>query len=146
MSTIHKLSWTNVEDNIRDIVEKTPQPQIGLIAIARGGFIPTSLLIQSWPSVHVASIRIQHYGKDKKPLPSAYVSDLSLCAGVGKGAGWYLVDDIVDEGATMAKAKEIFPEAQTLAIAHKGRCQAPDYFAFQVMDPELWIKFPWEPD
>lgn len=142
MTTVYDMTWTMVEDNVRDIVASAEPPTMGLIAIARGGVIPAAMLLQHWKGLQIVTRGFSRY--DIHNIPGAPRStDSIIQLGMGDGLGWYIVDDVVDEGDTMAYLKAIYPQAKTLAICHKGKGLPPDMYAFE-LHRDMWVKFPWE--
>lgn len=144
MPTYH-MGWDEVEASIQALSKSVPPPTRGLIAIARGGIVPAGLLVRHWSNLHIFVIGLTRYNlgsfKGGKIRPTQF--NFSSGGGVGSGEGWYIVDDLVDEGVTMERAKYYYPRAKSLTIAHKGKTTPPDYFAFAIA-ADIWIQFPWE--
>jgi xanthine phosphoribosyltransferase len=117
------------------------RPWQGLIAVSRGGLVPAAIVARVLDIHLIETICIASYdGQEKGPLEVIKPSP----AVAGKGAGWLLVDDVADSGATAAEARQMLPEAHYAALYVKpaGR-PFVDTFLREV-DQNVWIDFPWD--
>jgi xanthine phosphoribosyltransferase len=144
-SRIHVASWHEMHREATDLADRVADrgPWKGLIAVSRGGLVPAAIVARVLDIHLVETVCISSYdGREKGPLevikPSSAVA--------GKGAGWLLVDDVADSGATAAEARQMLPEAHyaTLYVKPAGR-PFVDTFLRQV-DQNVWIDFPWDRD
>jgi len=110
----------------------------GVVAIARGGLVPAAIVareleIRVIDTVCVASYDHQTQGK------------VTILKGIeGDGAGWVIVDDLVDTGQTARAVREMLPKAQFATVYAKpaGR-PLVDLFVTEVSQ-DTWIHFPWD--
>ena len=65
-------------------------------------------------------------------------------AGAGDGAGWLLIDDLVDTGETAKLVRERLPQAHFATIYAKpaGRPLVDTYIT--EVSQDTWILFPWD--
>jgi xanthine phosphoribosyltransferase len=115
----------------------------GIVAISRGGLVPAAIIARVLGIRLIETICIASYnGRDKGPTEILKASPAS----VGKGAGWLLIDDVADSGATAEAARSMLPDAYyaTLYLKPAARCFV-DTFLREV-DQDVWIDFPWDRD
>lgn len=98
----------------------------GIIAIARGGLVPATMLAHRLRIETIVSVQLKSYnGQERVPLSLSsippHVPD--------EGYNWLLVDDISDTGATKDYAYSLYPRAQFMTLYN-----ASDH----------WLVFPWE--
>lgn len=141
MTIIRSLSWTEIDDHAHILAQRLAAkgPYVGIAAVTRGGLIPATLLAQ-WLDIRIVeTVAIQSYVGDRqdgltvlKPPP------------VGDGAGWLVIDDLVDSGATLRTLRGLWPKARygTLYAKPRGK-DAVDNFVTEV-DQSVWLAFPWE--
>ncbi len=117
-------------------------PFKGIIAITRGGLVPAGIVareldIRMIDTVCVAS----YYGDDQKQQGRIEMIKSVDC---GDGAGWLVIDDLVDTGETIKQLRQLVPRAHFAAVyaKPKGRPMV-DSFITEVSQ-DTWIYFPWD--
>ncbi|CAA7616368.1 xanthine phosphoribosyltransferase [Magnetospirillum sp. UT-4] len=136
------LTWDDIHRDARALAARLRPlgPFSGLVAVARGGLVPAAILageldIRLVDTVCVASYRGRAQG------------DLEVLKGVtGDGAGWLVVDDLVDSGDTIRLVRAMLPRARiaTLYAKPAGRALVDCFVA--EFDQDVWVVFPWETD
>ena len=110
-----------------------------IVGITRGGLVPAAIVARELDIHLVDTICISSYDwKDKK-------GEAEVLKGfAGDGAGWLLIDDLVDTGRTARIVREMVPKAHFATIYAKpaGREQV-DTFITEVSQ-DTWILFPWD--
>jgi xanthine phosphoribosyltransferase len=113
-------------------------PWQGIIAITRGGLVPAAIVareldIRLIDTVCVASYDDRDRGKVTVLKPIA-----------GDGAGWLIIDDLVDTGYTAQAVRAMLPKAHFATVYAKpaGR-PLVDTFITEVSQ-DTWILFPWD--
>jgi adenine/guanine phosphoribosyltransferase-like PRPP-binding protein len=113
-------------------------PWQGIIAITRGGLVPAAIVareldIRLIDTVCVASYDDRDRGKVTVLKPIA-----------GDGAGWLIIDDLVDTGYTAQTVRAMLPKAHFATVYAKpaGR-PLVDTFITEVSQ-DTWILFPWD--
>ena len=111
----------------------------GIIAITRGGLVPAAIIAREMDIHLVDTVCISSYDwKDKK-------GDAEVLKGVqGDGAGWLLIDDLVDTGRTAKIVKQMVPKAHFATVYAKpaGRNEVDTYIT--EVSQDTWILFPWD--
>lgn len=110
----------------------------GVVAIARGGLVPAAIVARELDIRMVDTVCISSY--DHQDQRGAEV----LKRFEGDGAGWLIVDDLVDTGRTAKLVRDMMPEAHFATIYAKpaGR-PLVDTFITEVSQ-DTWIFFPWD--
>ena len=111
----------------------------GIIAITRGGLVPAAIIAREMDIHLVDTVCISSYDwKDKK-------GEAEVLKGVqGNGAGWLLIDDLVDTGRTAKIVKQMVPQAHFATVYAKpaGRAEVDTYIT--EVSQDTWILFPWD--
>ena len=122
-------------------------PFDAVVAIARGGLVPATIVarelnIRVVESVAVKSYDHQNQGEIRvlKPISPEIISRAKA------GGKILIVDDLVDTGATARVVREMLPGAHfaTVYAKPKGRDMV-DTFITEVSQ-DTWIFFPWDLD
>lgn len=134
------VSWDELHRNARALAWRLVDggPWKGIVAITRGGLVPAAIIareleIRLIDTICVASYDHQAQG-EVKVLKSV----------AGDGAGYLIIDDLVDTGNTMRAVRKMLPKAHVAAIYAKpaGR-PLVDTFITEVSQ-DTWIFFPWD--
>ena len=124
------LAWRLVDDG----------PWKGIVAITRGGLVPAAIVARELDIRLIDTVCIASYeGAEQGAL-----TVLKTVETAGKGAGWLIVDDLVDTGKTAQSVRDLLPEAHFATIYAKpaGR-PLVDSFITEVSQ-DTWILFPWD--
>lgn len=110
----------------------------GLVAIARGGLVPTAILARELDIKYVDSLCISSYNHKQQ-------GELDVLKSIpGDGEGLLMIDDLVDSGKTAIAARELLPKAKFVTIYAKpaGR-DTTDAFVKE-FEQDIWLHFPWD--
>jgi xanthine phosphoribosyltransferase len=135
------VSWEELHRNARALAWRLMDkgPFKGIVAIARGGLVPAAIVARELEIRLVESLSVASYDERAQ-------GDLTILnkLDAGDGAGWLLVDDLVDTGRTATAVKAILPKAHLATIYAKpaGR-PLVDTFITEVSQ-DTWISFPWD--
>ena len=113
-------------------------PWKGIIAIARGGLVPAQIVARELEVRMIDTICVSTYDDQVQRDPE-------ILKGIdGSGAGWLIVDDLVDTGQTGRIVRDMLPEAHFATVYAKpaGR-PVVDTFVTEVSQ-DTWILFPWD--
>ena len=119
----------------------------GIIAITRGGLIPAALVARELDVRLIDTVCVVSYGAQDGAGAEQKQGELHWLKRVeGDGAGWLLIDDLVDTGRTARAVRETLPKAHfaTLYAKPKGR-PLVDTFVKEFRQ-EKWVYFPWDID
>jgi xanthine phosphoribosyltransferase len=113
-------------------------PWQGIIAITRGGLVPAAIVARELDIRLVDTVCIATYDDRTQ----GEVTILKKVA--GDGAGWLIIDDLVDTGVTAKAVREMLPKAHFATVYAKpaGR-PLVDTFITEVSQ-DTWILFPWD--
>jgi xanthine phosphoribosyltransferase len=119
----------------------------GIIAIARGGLVPAALIARELDIRLVDTVCVTSYAAATAGVDAKVQGELRWLKSVdGDGAGWLLIDDLVDTGRTAKAVRERLPRAHfaTLYAKPLGR-PLVDTFVREIPQ-EKWVYFPWDID
>lgn len=140
----HIVTWQDVENDCRALAEmlKKTGPLIGLIGIARGGLVPTSLLAYLLDIRNVKTVAVTSYFGRRQVTAEI----LGSVDEIKDGEGWIFIDDMADTGQTAKLIRRRYPKAKFAVIYAKPEGQPyTDYFV-KLMKQEAWVEYPWEMD
>ena len=146
MTEFRYINWTeygNLADALAEKVRSHPEKFDLIIGIARGG-IPVAMVVSDHLNVKLDIINVKSYNGIKERNPPRILTTLTEAV---KGKNVLLVDDLVDQGDTMARVSEYLqgqsPRVLKTAVLFKKPWSTtePDYF-LEIVDK--WIVFPWE--
>lgn len=146
MTEFRYINWTeygNLADALAEKIRSHSENFDLIIGIARGG-IPVAMVVSDHLNVKLDIINVKSYNGIAERSPPRILTTLTEAV---KGKNVLLVDDLVDQGDTMATVSEYLrgqaPGVLKTAVLFKKPWSAtdPDYF-LEVVDK--WIVFPWE--
>ena len=134
------VSWEELHRNARALAWRLLElgPIEGIVAVTRGGLVPAAIVARELEVRLVDTICIASY--DHKDHGDTTV----LKTVEGDGAGWLIVDDLVDTGRTARIVRKMLPKAHFATVYAKpaGR-PLVDTFVTEVSQ-DTWIFFPWD--
>ena len=134
------VSWEELHRNGRALAWRLVDrgPWKGIVAITRGGLVPAAIVARELEIRLIDTICVVSYDHKNQ-------GDVKITKGVtGDGAGWLVVDDLVDTGRTMRAVRAMLPKAHVAAIYAKpaGRPLVDTYIT--EVSQDTWIHFPWD--
>jgi len=134
------ISWEQLQRDARALSWRLVElgPWEGIVAVTRGGLVPAAIIARELDIRLVDTVCIASYvGRNQGQIEI-------LKATPGNGAGWLLIDDLVDTGKTAKVVREMLPRAHFATIYAKpaGR-PLVDTFMTEVSQ-DTWILFPWD--
>lgn len=115
-------------------------PVRGLVAVSRGGLIPAAIVAREIECRLVECIAVASYDEERRGEPAV----LKHPAAAGEGAGWVIIDDLVDSGVTARLVRRMLPGALFACLyAKPAGAPVADLFVSEVAQDE-WILFPWD--
>ena len=112
----------------------------GLIAVTRGGLVPAAIIARELDIRLIDTVCVRSYSdKHKQESGLKWIKRFE-----GDGAGWLIIDDLVDTGKTAKAIREALPQAHFATVYAKplGRPNV-DTFVTEVSQ-DTWIYFPWD--
>lgn len=130
------LAWRLIER----LEKEGGGPFQGVVAITRGGLIPAAIVARELEIRVIESVSVVTYDEEKKGAPVV----AKLPAAAGDGAGWLLIDDLVDTGTTAKVVRGLLPKAHFATVYAKAAGKPlVDDFVTEVSQ-DTWILFPWD--
>ncbi|WP_022728423.1 xanthine phosphoribosyltransferase [Fodinicurvata sediminis] len=136
------VSWWELHRDARALAWRLMAngPYEGIVAITRGGMVPAAIVARELEIRLIDTICIASYDETVQ-------GELKVLKDVqGDGAGWLIIDDLVDTGKTARAVRDRLPKAHFASIYAKpeGR-PLVDSFITEVSQ-DTWILFPWDTD
>ncbi|MEO9188537.1 MAG: xanthine phosphoribosyltransferase [Acetobacteraceae bacterium] len=143
----YTVTWDQLHRDARALAWRlmSKGPFRGIVAVTRGGLIPAAIVARELEVRLVESVSIVSYaGESEIPRSPPRVTKPATAA--GDGAGFLIIDDLVDTGATARVVRGLLPRAHFACIYAKpaGRDMV-DSFITEVSQ-DTWILFPWDTD
>lgn len=150
-----QYTWKHVDracDGLSKRYDEITLPKT-IIALARGGLVPATILANKLGVRHVYSLGISSYdeGVFAKPGELNVYQRLPINRRMPDDEIVLIVDDISDKGHTFNFAKQYIQEnvcmnTITMSLVSKpGTAHEPDY-VYDHVPAEQWVVFPWEND
>jgi xanthine phosphoribosyltransferase len=135
------VTWEELHRNARALAWRLLDkgPWKGIIAVTRGGMVPACIIARELDVKMIETFCISSY--DHQNQRNAQILRLP---DVGDGAGWIVIDDLVDSGNTFKIAREKMPKAHYACIyAKPAGAQTTDTYIME-LSQDTWIHFPWD--
>ena len=136
------VSWDELHRDARALSWRLAErgPFAGIVAVTRGGLVPAHIVARELDIRLIDTVCVSSYDTEVQRQPEV----LKGVKGGGTGAGWLIVDDLVDTGQTGRIVRELLPEAHFATVYAKpaGR-PVVDTFVTEVSQ-DTWILFPWD--
>lgn len=136
------VSWAELHRDARALAWRLvdARPWTGIVAIARGGLIPATIVARELDIRLIDTLCVASYDHQTQGAPRV------LKAPQGEGEGWLVIDDLVDTGTTARIARGLLPKAHFAAVYAKpaGRPLVDTYVT--EVSQDTWIHFPWDMD
>jgi xanthine phosphoribosyltransferase len=147
----YAVSWDQLHRDARALAWRLMDkgPFTGIVAITRGGLIPAAIIARELDLRLVESVSILSYAagsrgtlieEESKGAPVV----IKPPAAAGDGAGFLIVDDLVDTGTTARVVRGLLPRAHFATVYAKpaGRPVVDDFIT--EVSQDTWILFPWD--
>ena len=113
----------------------------GIVAVTRGGMVPACIVAREMEVLLIDTFCISSY--DELSHGTMNILKQPTLADQG-GAGWVVIDDLVDTGGTFKTARQHYPHAHYACLYAKPQgTPTVDTFVMEVSQ-DTWIHFPWE--
>ncbi len=134
------VSWEELHRNSKALAWRVMDrgPWQGLVAVTRGGLVPAAIVARELEIRLIDTICIASY-EDRSQ------GDMQVLKRVpGDGAGWLIVDDLVDTGRTAQLVRDLLPKAHFATVYAKpaGRPLVETFIT--EVSQDTWILFPWD--
>lgn len=141
---VYPVTWEQLQRDCRALSWRLAErgPWTGIYAITRGGLVPAAIIARELDIRLIDTVCVSSY--DWQEQGASHLLKKPIGSEGGDGAGWLLVDDLVDTGRTARLARELLPKAHFATVYAKpaGR-PLVDTFITEVSQ-DTWILFPWD--
>ncbi len=111
----------------------------GIVSVTRGGLVPAAIVARELDIRLVDTVCVFSYNwQDQR-------GEIEILKAIDHdGAGWLIIDDLVDTGRTAESVRQMLPRAHFATVYAKpaGR-PLVDTFVTEVSQ-DTWILFPWD--
>jgi xanthine phosphoribosyltransferase len=143
MNNAIKIGWDALHRDAVILAQKLKHhgPFAGIIAVARGGLVPAAIVARELDIRLVDTVCVSSYGDDNQRGAATVHKPVE-----GDGAGWLVVDDLVDSGATFRQLRKMLPKAHFATVYVKPDGADTVDTTVIPIDQEIWLVFPWDDD
>ncbi len=134
------ISWMTLHDHASALAGLLARqgPWRGIVAVSRGGLVPAAIVARALDIRLVEAVAIASY--DDRVRGDVQV----LNATPRDAAGWLIIDDLADTGATARVVLALRPQAHYAVLYAKPRGQPFVDTFFSAVAQDVWIEFPWD--
>jgi xanthine phosphoribosyltransferase len=119
----------------------------GIIAITRGGLVPAALIARELEIRLIDTICMTSYAAGSDGGAAQQQTGIQVLKGVnGDGAGYLMIDDLVDTGRTAQVARRLLPKAHFATLYAKPAGLPFVDTCVKEFKQNKWIFFPWDID
>ena len=138
------VSWTELHRDARALAWRLVElgPFKGLVAITRGGLVPAAIIARELNLRLIDTVCSSTYDRMERGGRVEILKGTT--AEQEEGAGWLIVDDLVDTGITAKAVRALLPKAHFATVYAKpaGRPVVDSYIT--EVSQDTWILFPWD--
>ncbi len=144
MSQYLNISW---DDFYKDTCQlgqnlKGVQEWKGIIAIARGGLVPATVVARELGIRLIDTICMTSYCDETDTQMDLTV--LKSCNLEDGGRGWLVIDDLTDTGVTARAVRALLPHVHIASVYAKPQGRVDIDTCTTEVTQNTWIVFPWE--
>ena len=136
------VTFTEIKNACKDIADKIKSEnheKITIVAVARGGLVPATIIAHLLGIKDIRFIRLSSYANDHQ---QSELVDTTFDE-IPNAETTYIIDDICDSGETLLYLRKKYPLAKICVVINKNQTIKPDFAP--ITEPAgLWINFPWE--
>ena len=141
------ISWVELHRDARHLshVLHEKGPWKGIIAVTRGGLVPAALVARELDIRLVDTICVTSYDASSAGKAAQAQGGIQVLKGVsGDGAGYLLIDDLVDTGKTAQAVRKLLPKAYFATLYAKPAGRPIVDVCVKEFKQTKWIHFPWD--
>ncbi len=137
------VTWEQLHRDARSLAQSLIGHRFaGIVAVTRGGLIPAAIVARELEIRLVESISVVSYAGEAGTASTPRI--IKPAAAAADGAGFLVIDDLVDSGETARAVRAALPAAHFACLYAKpaGRPYTDSFVADVPQD--TWILFPWD--
>jgi xanthine phosphoribosyltransferase len=131
--------------NLAQQIENSNKRYEVIVAITRGGLVPSVILAHKLKIRAIDTIDLRSYSDEHEQDDTVRI--VRACDYVlihRKGKGVLIVDDLIDTGNTIEAARKMLPEADVAVVyARSNKIDSVDYYG-RAKPNDTWLVFPFE--
>jgi len=138
------VTWDQLHRDARTLAQTVMArgPFTGIVAVTRGGMVPAAIVARELECRLVETISVVSYADQAGTAAAPRIIKPPTAA--GDGAGFLIVDDLVDSGETARAVRAALPAARFGCLYAKPAGKPfTDHFVAEVPQ-DTWILFPWD--
>ncbi len=138
------VTWDQLHRDARSLAQAVIGlgPFTGIVAVTRGGMVPAAIVARELECRLVETISVVSYAEEAGTASAPHI--VKPAAAAGDGAGFLVVDDLVDSGETARAVRAALPAARFGCLYAKPAGKPfTDLFVAEVPQ-DTWILFPWD--
>jgi xanthine phosphoribosyltransferase len=143
------ISWPELHRDARLLSQQLHElgTWAGIIAITRGGLVPAALVARELEIRLIDTICVSSYAAGTGGGAAQAQGGVQVLKGVpGDGAGFLLIDDLVDTGRTAQLVRQLLPKAHFATLYAKPAGRPFVDTCVKEFKQNKWIFFPWDID
>jgi len=141
------ISWVELHRDSRYLSEILHRkgPWTGIIAVTRGGLVPAALVARELDIRLVDTVCVASYDAAEAGAAATVQGEIKVLKSVaGDGAGYLLIDDLVDSGRTARIVRALLPRAYFATLYAKPAGRPVIDVCIKEFKQDKWIHFPWD--
>jgi xanthine phosphoribosyltransferase len=141
------ISWVELHRDARTLSAMLHEkgPWKGIVAVTRGGLVPAALVARELDIRLVDTICVSSYDAASAGGAAQSQGEVKVLKGVaGDGAGYLLIDDLVDTGKTAQIVRQQLPKAFFATLYAKPAGRPIIDLCIKEFKQSKWIHFPWD--
>ena len=143
----YPVSWEEFHRDARALAWRLAEagPFSAIVCITRGGLVPAALVARELDIRLIDTICVTSYGAGEAGAAQQEQGTIKVLKGVaGDGAGYLLIDDLVDTGRTAQEVRKLLPKAHFATLYAKPAGRAIVDTFVKEFKQSKWIHFPWD--
>ncbi len=141
------VSWEELHRHSRALAWRLIElgPWQGIIAVTRGGLVPAAVVARELDIRLIDTFCVTSYAARNRGEADTARGEIQVLKTVaGDGAGYLIIDDLVDTGETARVVRDMLPKAHFATVYAKpaGRPLVDTYVT--EVSQDTWIHFPWD--
>lgn len=135
------VTWEDIHERTKQLAQglAAEGPWRAIIAVARGGLVPATILAHELGVQMVDTVCISTHSDAGERLDLKIRKILP-----GDGEGCLVVDDLADTGRTFQSIRSYLPKARYVALFVKPDGESEVDVRSADVSQDVWIRFPWE--
>ncbi|MFL1780750.1 Xanthine phosphoribosyltransferase [Candidatus Hepatincolaceae symbiont of Richtersius coronifer] len=140
------MSWEEVHTHTKalcDLIRHNNKEFKGIVCVTRGGLVPCAIVASELKIKKIETFSITSYSNYAQGIDIKTLS-VPCQALIDEGAGWLVIDELLDTGNTAKYIKHRLPKASFYCLYSKILEDSFLEGYVKYFPKETWIYLPWE--